>query len=131
MKSIRIMIGVVISCFVLVGCGKNSPIGEYDAAEVGKVKKVVPGTIISMRPVHLRIKDNNNLNGGSDITGDRAGEDNGFNQTHGFEYVIKLHSGAIISLVQAENLKLKNKQAILVIYGDNTRIVPDNGQVDY
>ena len=47
------------------------------------------------------------------------------------EYVIKLNSGHIISVVQAENIKLKNKQRILVIYGANTRVVADHGSEDY
>ena len=105
----------------LVGCNKELPPGDYDANEIGKIKKVIPGTIISTRKVNLHQKT-------SEATAVKTGVlDTNYNQTHGVEYVIKLNSGSIISVVQAENLKLKNKQKILVIYGKNTRVVADKG----
>jgi outer membrane lipoprotein SlyB len=109
---------VVLFGFVLGGC-KELPPGEYDASEVGKIKKVIPGTIISKRAVNLHKQTSSNT------------IDSGYNQTHGVEYVIKLNSGSIISVVQSEDLKLKNKQKILVIYGGNTRVVADNGSDAY
>lgn len=45
---------VLLFSFILLSCNKTLPPGEYDSAEVGKVKKVIPGTIISKRPVNLR-----------------------------------------------------------------------------
>lgn len=120
-KSVFKSILVVFLGLVLTGC-KTTPPGEYDANEVGKIKKVIPGTVISKRVVNLHRKsDDTKANAGGDFA------DNGYNQTRGVEYVIKLKSGGIISVVQAEDLKLKNKQAILVIYGKNTRVVADNG----
>lgn len=119
------MIGL-LCCSLLASCSKSLLPGDYDAAEVGKVKKVVPGTIISIRPVRLHSKNN-------DITHPQADPSatDGMHRSHGFEYVIRLNSGNIISVVQAENIKLKNKQHILVIYGANTHVVPDNGSEDY
>ncbi|HHT0591666.1 TPA: hypothetical protein ACTXXA_001329 [Legionella anisa] len=117
---------VLLFGFILLSCNKTLPPGEYDSAEVGKVKKVIPGTIISKRPVHLR----RNM---SNITKNTSNsfEDNGYSQSRGVEYVIRLNSGGIISVVQAEDLKLKTKQKILVIYGKNTRVVADNGSEAY
>lgn len=109
---------------VLTACSKELPPGEYDANEIGKIKKVIPGTIISKRAVNLHRKTED-MNPSAKSTS--AFVDNGYNQTHGVEYVIKLNSGSIISVVQNEDLKLKNKQKILVIYGSNTRVVADNG----
>lgn len=120
-KSVFKSILVVFLGLVLTGC-KTTPPGEYDANEVGKVKKVIPGTVISKRVVNLHRKNEDTK---ANASGDFA--DNGYNQTRGVEYVIKLKSGGIISVVQSEDLKLKNKQAILVIYGKNTRVVADNG----
>lgn len=116
---------IAIFGFILVGC-KELPPGEYDANEIGKIKKVIPGVIISKRAVNLH-KNNADASkaGASNFI------DNGYNQTHGVEYVIKLNSGTIISVVQSEDLKLKNKQKILVIYGRNTRVVADNGSDVY
>ena len=110
----------------LVACTKELPPGEYDANEIGKIKKVIPGTVISMRKVNLH-KQSPEATTGIIKSGPESLMDGGYNQTHGVEYVIKLNSGGIISVVQAEDLKLKNKQKILVIYGRNTRVVADNG----
>lgn len=118
------------STLVLSACKKEAP-GEYDAQEVGKIKKVVPGVVVSMRPVRFHNKaaemgitshgsvDPSTVDASS-VTGSR-----------GFEYVIKLNSGSIISIVQAEQNKLKPKQHILVIYGKNTRVVADKGSENF
>ena len=119
------MLGLM-GCLLLTDCSKHIAPGDYDSAEVGKIKKVIPGTIISMRPVRLHSKHDDILSS-KQVTVDS----NRINKSHGYEYVIKLNSGSIISVVQAENLKLKNRQHILVIYGANTRVVPDNGSDDY
>ncbi|CAM2895093.1 Uncharacterised protein [Legionella steigerwaltii] len=117
---------VILFGLILLSCNKALPPGEYDTSEVGKVKKVIPGMIISKRPVNLHRNMNNmskNTNNGF--------VDNGYSQTRGVEYVIKLNSGGIISVVQSEDLKLKAKQKILVIYGKHTRVVADNGSEIY
>lgn len=119
-KSIVKYFMVLFFGIALSSC-KTVPPGEYDTNEVGKVKKVIPGVIISKRPVRLH---------GSTVdmsSKSNAFADSGLNQSRGIEYVIKLNSGGIISVVQTEDLKLKNKQKILVIYGKNTRVVADNG----
>ena len=116
-------------CYCLSACNAPLPPGDYDAAEVGKVKKVVAGTILSVRPVHLHTKGAELVNPSS-TTVETGYADNSLNKSRGVEYVIKLNSGAIISVVQTENIKLKPKQSILVIYGENTRVVPDQGGSD-
>lgn len=121
---------VLLFGLILVGCSKELPPGEYDANEIGKIKKVIPGTIISMRKVNLHKQAPEAVSGHTKSGSDSLMED-GYNQTRGVEYVIKLNSGGIISVVQAEDLKLKNKQKILVIYGRNTRVVADNGSDIY
>ena len=88
------------------------------------MNKVEPGTIVSLRPVNIHNKTEAD---GTNV----PGTDTSIVRSHGFEYVVKLSNGAIISLVQTEDAQLKAKQHILVIYGTNTRIVPDNGSDDY
>lgn len=124
-KKLISVLSALFCCILLVSCSKELPPGDYDASEVGKIKKVVPGTVISIRPVRLHSKNADALASAASNTAD-----DGINRSHGYEYVIKLNSGAIISVVQAEKIKLKNKQPILVIYGANTRVVPDNGSDD-
>ncbi|MDP3268291.1 MAG: hypothetical protein Q8M40_04515 [Legionella sp.] len=119
---------IIIASIILVACTKELPPGEYDANEIGKIKKVIPGTIISKRSVNLHRTAETPASGANNQSNFI---DNGYNQTHGVEYVIKLNSGSIISVVQSEDLKLKNRQKILVIYGRNTRVVADNGSDIY
>lgn len=111
----------LLFCTVLISCNKELPPGEYDANEIGTIKKVIPGVIISKRQVNLHNKNAEGMNNHAGVL------EGSYNQTHGVEYVIKLHTGGIISVVQAEDLKLKNRQKILVIYGRHTRVVADNG----
>lgn len=114
---------VCIACaIVLASCSKSSEPGDYDAAEVGKVKKVISGTILSMREVRLHNKSAESLSSAEAVDSDSS-----TSRSHGFEYVIRLNSGGIISVVQADDVKLKPKQHVLVIYGENTRVVADNG----
>lgn len=120
-----------LSCvtFMISSCHKDLPPGDYDASEVGKIKKVSPGIVLSLRQVRLHnpSAEPGALGGGAA----EASEYNaGHSSSHGVEYVVKLNSGSIISVVQAENIKLKPKQHVLVIYGQNTRIVPDHGSED-
>ena len=124
-KTLCKSIQVTLCALFLTACNKELPPGDYDANEVGKIKKVIPGTIISKRAINLHRKTAEEVDVKSKSNSNFV--DSGYNQTHGVEYVIKLSSGGIISVVQAEDLKLSNKQKILVIYGKNTRIVADNG----
>lgn len=128
MKYKNLFTGLLMSlCLLLGACTKDVAPGDYDSQEVGKIKKVVPGVIISKRAVRIH---NAVAESTSTTTNSNEG-DNVMNRSHGFEYVIRLNSGAIISLVQTEDLNLKTKQHILVIYGNNTRVVPDDGSDDY
>jgi outer membrane lipoprotein SlyB len=119
MRKILCLLGLVFS-LVIAGCAKDIPPGDYDAAEAGKVKKVAPGVVISMRAVKFHSKATETSaasNPGTDyVDGGR-----------GYEYVIKLNSGEIVSVAQAEDMKLKANQHVLVIYGSTTRVMPDEG----
>lgn len=118
MKRLFYALGVVL-CLVLGACSKDVPPGDYDVNEVGKLKKVASGVIISKRPVKFHsqaVTGSSNKAPGSEYL------DSG----HGYVYVIKLNSGAIVSVAQAEDLNLKVKQKVLVVYGKTTRILPDS-----
>ena len=121
---------ILLLSLFLIACNKELPPGEYDANEIGKIKKVIPGIIISKRAVNLHRQNADGTNS-NEKAGNNSFMEGEYNQTHGVEYVIKLNSGGIISVVQSEDLKLKTKQKILVIYGRHTRIVADNGSEIY
>lgn len=123
---------ITIFCMLLISCAKDMPPGNYDAAEIGKIKKVVPGVIISRRPVNIQSKTSDSLAAAPNAAvGETEVDSTAVNRSHGFEYVIRLNNGSIISVVQTEDLRLKSRQRILVIYGNNTRVVPDEGSDEY
>jgi outer membrane lipoprotein SlyB len=127
-KAITHFLLAIVCCMLLANCSKNIAPGDYDTSEVGKIKKVVPGKILSIRPVRLH-SAHEALAGNNEVPQDAYSTNSG--KSHGYEYVIKLNSGQIISVVQAEEIKLKPKQHVLVIYGNNTRVVPDDGSEDF
>lgn len=110
-------------CLVLVACSKDLPTGSYEQSEVGKIKKVAPGVLISKRPVKFHHQNANLVAEESRAAPGTEYVDSG----RGYEYVIKLNSGELVSVAQSEDLKLKVKQHVLVIYGKTTRIMPDDG----
>lgn len=133
MKHKKIFINILmICCLSLTACTKNITPGDYDASEVGKIKKVVPGVIISKRPVniHNKVAESTSTTIENNSAATTDSDNNVTTRSHGYEYVIRLNSGAIISLVQTEDVQLKTKQHILVIYGNNTRVVPNDGSDD-
>lgn len=117
MKKIICLLSL-IGCLVLSAC-KEAPLGEYDVSEVGRLKKVASGVIISKRAVkfHSNAANTSTSAPGSEFV------DGG----RGFVYVIKLNNGTIVSVAQAEDLNLKIKQHVLVVYGKNTRVLADDG----
>lgn len=132
MKCKQIFYFMLISLSLLLyGCAKDLPPGSYDSTEVGKLKKVIPGVIISKRPIHIYTKKADvAFTENFSATDENPQIDTGAKRTKGYEYVIKLHNGDIVSIAQQEDLKLKIKQHVLVIYGSTTRIVPDEGSGD-
>jgi len=118
-KKIIGCITLVVS-LLLIGCSKELPPSVYDTSDVGKVKKVASGVIISKRAVKFNSKAKDGTN--PDAPGTEF-VDGG----QGYVYVIKLKGGGIVSIAQSEDLGLKVKQAVLVVYGKHSRILPDDG----
>lgn len=127
---ILVGMGALMLCVMLSSCSKDIRPGTYDATEVGKIKKVVSGVVVSKRSVNIQNRNADNTPVDGPKVADASTMDNAGGHSRGFEYVIKLNSGAIISVVQVEELELKAKQHVLVIYGQNTRVVPDDGSDD-
>jgi outer membrane lipoprotein SlyB len=131
MKTAKKLTNILIASaltFTLTHCSMTSSestqaTGDYNAADVGKINKVVQGMIISGRMVNVI----NKPNGAETLAASSNGIDADVTRKKGYEYVIRLDSGAIISVVQTEDLHLQPKQHILVIYGATTRVVADEG----
>lgn len=109
-----------LSLLTLTHCANHNasgPTGDYNEADVGKVNKVAQGVIVSERVVNVYNRPQ--VKGGVDS------DSTDITRKTGYEYVIKLDSGSIVSVVQTEDLHLEPKQRILVIYGASTRVVAD------
>lgn len=106
----------------LSACAKNPvPTTAYADADVGVVKKVQKGVILSARTV--RVYNSANNTEGKPANNNNDGAMEGVDYTQGFEYVIRLEDGQIVSLVQTEEARLSVSQRVLVIYGKTTRVV--------
>lgn len=110
---------VLVAGALLVGCAKEPAPSIYGTSEVGVVTTVKPGIIVS----HRLIKLDKNRPADADPT--LAQTPNAF-QSNGYEYVIQLEDGSVISLIQTEQVKFKDNQRVFVIYGKTTRIVANN-----
>jgi outer membrane lipoprotein SlyB len=153
MKTLKILF-VALSlavAFCLVSCAQNNSPDVYDSAETGVVSRVMPGTIIAKRPI--KIDGNSGAGGlagvaagaaaGSGMGGSLAANvvgavggavaggvignsmDKKINGHDGFEYIIKLKNGSIISVAQSKELEFSLKQHVLIVYGARTRIIAD------
>jgi outer membrane lipoprotein SlyB len=127
-KNWLIFIFILIT-FCITSCVKDLPPGNYEAAEVGKLKKVMPGVIISKRPIWI-YSNKPDLPFSDNFGNVQDGPLDQTKRKRGFEYVVKLNNGEIVSIAQDEDLKLKSKQHVLLIYGTTTRIVADDGSDD-
>lgn len=149
---ITIMMTVILSLF-LSSCAQNLSPCTYNACEIAYPKRVFTGVIVSKRCV--RIDASTGIGGfagvttgaiaGSGIGGSAAGHllggvggaivgglvgnalDKAINCHRGYEYIIRLKDGELMSVVQPCNLIFVPGQRVLVLCGYRTRIIPDNG----
>lgn len=159
-KAIPCLIAIVLALQLgLSGCATNVSPNTYELSEVGVASKVVPGVILSKRAVTLDARRDNIGTGAGAVIGGVTGSalggrshartniagavggavigglvgsvaDKAINKHQGFEYMVKLKHGNIISVAQSKDLEFFVNQRVLVIYGATTRIVPDETQLN-
>jgi hypothetical protein len=122
MTKIISTLGLILT-ILLSSCSKTLPPGVYDTSDVGKVKKVASGVIVSKRAVKFHSK---NADTSAPLPAGTEFIDGG----RGFVYVVKLNGGGMVSIAQSEDLNLKVKQKVLIVYGKHARIMPDDGSED-
>lgn len=120
-KNITYCIIIVFLSLSSIGCIRVVTPGNYNADEIGQVKKVQQGIVIAKRPIQIVRK---NTEGTFELTVNNATVI-GPEKQHGYEYVIQLRNGNIVSVTQNEDMHLKIKQPVLIIDGNVTRVVPD------
>lgn len=135
---------------VLNACTSNIGANQYATANVGEVNRAMKGTVVSVRAVMIQ-SDNNagtligagaggvagSMIGGSDtahilgaiggaVLGGMAGDaaQNQLSKQGGFEYVIQLDNGNVVTVTQGDDVLLSAGQKCIVLYGKQARVIP-------
>lgn len=137
---------------VLSGCTDSFNTSTYQAGDVGQANRVVPARVVSMR--FVRIDNNSGVGGltgavvggvagsaigggsraniigavGGAVVGGLLGNavEKGVRKNQGIEYVLKSRqTGDLLTVTQLQDINLQVGQKVLIIYGRQTRVVPD------
>ena len=136
MKKFAILLVLPLALLVNA-CTSRIGANEYATAGTGQVNRAVKGTIVSVRQVQVQ-SDNGagTLIGGaaggvagSMIGGGMAGDaaQGALSRQGGYEYVVQLDTGGLITVTQGTDVLLTPGQKCLVLYGKQARVVPYNG----
>ncbi len=134
----------------LVACTPKISPDSYSVGAVGQVNRVVRGVIVSARPVNIAGTGTGIGAGAGAIAGGAGGStiggsteanivgavagaviggvagaviEEGLTQQTGMEYVIEAENGALITLVQGDEVPLSVGTKVMVIYGTRSRVI--------
>ncbi len=152
MKKLALLLAFPLA-LMLNACTSNIGANQYSTSATGEVNRALKGTVVSVRAV--TVQSNNNAGmliggaaggvagstiGGGDtahilgaiggavlggIAGDAA--QNQLSKQGGYEYVIELDNGSMVTITQGTDVLLSPGQRCLVLYGKQARVVPYNG----
>ena len=156
MKKIALILAIP-ALMLMSACAADIGANQYDSASVGSVTKALKGTVISVRSITVR---DSNKSGGTaigaiagGIAGSQIGKGNtaaliggtagallggaagnlaqgSLSSQGGYEYVVQLDNGGIITVTQGNDVLLANGRRCMVLYGNGSsraRIIPYNG----
>ncbi len=141
----------------LAGCAAQIGVNQYDSSAVGSVNRARMGTIVSVR--QITVADSNGSLGttiggiaggvagsqigsgstaavlgavGGALVGGAAGNmaQRGLSSQSGYEYVVQLDGGGLITVTQGSDVLMTTGQRCMVLYGsgsERARIIPYNG----
>ncbi|MFI3241541.1 MAG: hypothetical protein R3Y43_03130 [Alphaproteobacteria bacterium] len=146
---------IAILCLlsILSACAANIGADDYTTESVGSVNRALRGTVLNVRTVKIADAGTGGsiiggiagaaagtLLGGNDATkivggavGAAAGSWAGSEAQQlasgqlGYEYVIELDNGRIVTLTQGADVKINPGQKCIVLYGDRARVIPYAG----
>jgi len=136
---------------LVAACAPNVSSENYSAQNYGEARRVVKGVIANVRPVTVQGQSGvgtvaggviggvagSRIGGGStsNIIGGVAGAvagglvgreiERSASKANALEYIIRLSDGSMTSVVQGSEPFLQRGQRVLVIYGRETRVIPD------
>lgn len=140
---------------IISACADNIGANHYNTSSANTVNRSATGRIISVRMVTVSdgsdgqfgktagavaggaagsmIGGNTAVNvigavGGAvigGIAGDAA--QNQLSKQTGFEYVVQLDGGGVVTVVQGADIMMQTGQRVIVLYGRQARVIPYNG----
>ena len=144
----------VLSLTATLGaCTADIGANDYYASSANTVTATKACTVVSLRPVTVKSNDNNagtlfgaaaggvagsSIGGGDTahilgaiggalvggIAGDAAQA--GLSKQTGYEYIVRLDNGSLVTVVQGNDVYIQPGQRCLVIYGRQARVIPYN-----
>lgn len=138
---------ITAAAMLLSSCAKEISSGVYSSRQVGEASVTLPGVVVSVREVCVegsdRLQDNElGIIGGGvvgGVIGSNIGKGNGrilptavgaiagaiggsmiekkLNQQAGFEYVVQLDDGRLMTIVQGNDMLFQMGQPVYVILG--------------
>ena len=105
-------------------CTSRIGADQYDTSAVGEVNRAVKGTVVSVRQISIASN-----NGAGTLIGGAAGNaaQEGLSSQSGYEYVIQLDNGSMVTVSQGNDVLLNPGQKCMVLYGKRARVVPYYG----
>jgi outer membrane lipoprotein SlyB len=145
------LLAVATMIGALTACQRNVSPDAYAVGSVGQVNRTARGTVISVRPVVIggsqsgigaaggaalggiggsafgRSSGNAAATLGGVVIGGIVGAavEEAATRQPGLEYVVQMENGALITLVQGPEPAFAVSQRVLVIYGNQARIIVD------
>ena len=146
---------LIIPALLMMGaCATDIGANQYDSSAVGSVTRALKGTVISVRNITVRDSDKSAgtavgaLAGG--VAGSQIGKGStagilgavggallggaagnlaqgGLSSQSGYEYVVQLDNGGVVTVTQGNDVLLANGQRCMVLYGDGSsraRVIP-------
>lgn len=146
-------LSVLALSLALNACTADIGANDYYASSANTVTATKACTVVSLRPVTVKSNDNNagtlfgaaaggvagsSIGGGDTahilgaiggalvggIAGDAAQA--GLSKQTGYEYIVRLDNGSMVTVVQGNDVYIQPGQRCLVIYGRQARVIPYN-----
>lgn len=141
---------VVMTCLVAVGCAADINDNAYKLSSVGQASAVAQGVIVDVRTVSIQgSSGTGSVLGGvaggvaastigrgagsvlASVGGALAGAfiggitQNELTKQQALQYIVRLTDGDMINVIQGLNNPLSVGQKVFVLYGKETRLIPD------
>lgn len=141
---------VVMTCLVAVGCAADINDNAYKLSSVGQASAVAQGVIVDVRTVSIQgASGTGSVLGGvaggvaastigrgsgsvlASVGGALAGAfiggitQNELTKQQALQYIVRLTDGDMINVIQGLNNPLSVGQKVFVLYGKETRLIPD------